>query len=87
MAGHPAVRAFLGPRLAGKGDRLLTEASPVAQVTSDDPPHLIIYGDRDPVARYVLSLQYLQALQRAAVPGRLLTIPGGDHGGKWSTRG
>ena len=79
------VRAFLGPGLdSDDAGRLLTEASPITHVSRDDPPVLILHGDRDPVVPYAQSVAFERALREAGASIRLVTVPGGDHGGNWT---
>ncbi len=80
----PPVRAFLGPRLEREGERLLAEASPVTHVNRDDPPHLILHGDRDQVVSHAQSVAFLRGLQETGVPSQLVTVLGGDHGANWT---
>ncbi len=82
----PPIRAFLGPRLDSEdARRLLTEASPITHVSRDDPPVLILHGDRDPVVPYAQSAAFERALREAGASVRLVTVPGGDHGGNWTS--
>jgi alpha-L-fucosidase 2 len=84
MTSIAQVRAFLGPRFV-RGDRSVArDASPIVHVGRSDPPFLILHGDRDPVVPYTQSVQFYLALQRAGVPSRLITVPGGNHGTNWN---
>lgn len=56
-------------------------ASPLTYVSTDDPPFLIMHGDRDPVVPFAQSQELHDALQRAGVESRLHVIQGGGHGG------
>src|SRR3989304_9421195 len=77
------VRAFLGPGLdSDDAGRLLTEASPITHVSRDDPPVLILHGDRDPVVPYAQSVAFERALRGAGASVRLVTVPGGDPRGE-----
>jgi len=58
-------------------DDQLTEYSPINFVTAEDPPILIIFGDRDFVIQGELMYQ---ALQEAGVESKLVVIPGAGHG-------
>jgi acetyl esterase/lipase len=55
-------------------------ASPVTYVSADDPPFLIIHGDRDPLVPHHLSELLASALERAGVPVTFYTVKGGGHG-------
>jgi acetyl esterase/lipase len=55
-------------------------ASPVTYVTEDDPPFLIIHGERDPVVNIVQSVRLHQVLEKGNVESKLIRIPGAGHG-------
>jgi len=55
--------------------------SPLTYVRAGLPPVLTIHGDADPVVPYQHAVRLHEALSKAGVPNRLLTIPGGKHGG------
>ena len=55
--------------------------SPLQYVRSGLPPILTIHGDADPTVPYSHGVRLHEALTRAGVPNKLLTIPGGKHGG------
>ena len=42
---------------------------------------LTIHGDADPTVPYSHALRLRDALDKAQVPNRLVTVPGGLHGG------
>ncbi len=50
-------------------------------MTKDDPPFLIVPGDKDPLVPHNRSEILLDALQKAGVEATLYTVPGGGHGG------
>jgi len=56
--------------------------SPVNHITPDDPPTLIIHGDKDSVVPIQQSESIIEKLQAAAIPCRLIVRPGADHGWK-----
>jgi acetyl esterase/lipase len=56
------------------------QMSPVYQVTSDDPPTLIIHGDADAVVPLQQSQLMIEKLKDAQVPCDLIVKPGGAHG-------
>ncbi len=60
--------------------RLHQEASPVTHVTSDDPPFLLMHGDKDEAVLYSQSEEMEAKLKVAGVTVRLLRIPGAGHG-------
>ena len=57
--------------------------SPIAHVSPDDPPTLILHGDRDELVPLQQSETLVQALERAGVEARLVVKPGAGHG--WLT--
>jgi acetyl esterase/lipase len=56
------------------------KASPLTYVTSDDPPFLIMHGDRDPVVPIGQSELLVAALNKAKVKCVFAPVPGGSHG-------
>ena len=56
-------------------------ASALYQVSADDPPFLIIHGDRDPQVPLQQSQRLATALNQAKVPCELRLLPGAGHGG------
>jgi acetyl esterase/lipase len=59
--------------------RMYLEASPITHVTPDDPPFLLIHGDKDEVAPFTQSEEMETKLKAVGVPVKLLRIPGGGH--------
>jgi len=56
-------------------------ANPITYVTRDDPPFLIVHGDKDPLVPHNQSEILRAALQKAGVDTRFYTVQGGGHGG------
>jgi acetyl esterase/lipase len=56
--------------------------SPVLQVTPDDPPTLMIHGDKDLIVPLDHSQKILAQYQQKKMPAELLLIPGAAHGFK-----
>jgi acetyl esterase/lipase len=56
-------------------------ASPATYVDKDDPPVLILHGDKDPIIHYYLGPLFYNVLRLAGVKATLVTVPGGGHGG------
>jgi len=56
-------------------------ASPAAYVDKNDPPVLILHGDKDPIIHYYLAPLFYNVLRLAGVKARLVTVAGGGHGG------
>ncbi len=84
----PEARAKLPPVLltppeellvGGKDEHTLAAASPITYVAPGAPPFLLIHGAADTLVRYAQSEVLAQALTKAGVPVRLVTIEGADH--------
>ena len=60
--------------------KIAYEASPIFHVTADDPPFLLVHGDKDEVVPFVLSEDMYKKLQELNVPAKLITVEGGRHG-------
>ncbi len=59
---------------------LARELSPLHRVRPDGPPVVSVHGDRDPTVPHEQSARLHEALDRAGVTNRLLTVPGAGHG-------
>lgn len=55
--------------------------SPIRYVRAGLPPIITVHGDRDPRIPHSQALRLHEGLDRVGVPNRLVTIPGGGHGG------
>ena len=62
-------------------NEIAARVSPLTYVRSGLPPILTIHGDADPTVPYTHAVRLHAALEKAAVPNQLVTIPGGKHGG------
>jgi acetyl esterase/lipase len=60
--------------------RTFLAASPVTHVSSDDPPFLLMHGDKDEAVNFTQSEEMEAKLKAAGVAVKLLRIPGGAHG-------
>lgn len=58
----------------------LAAASPVTYVSKDDPPFLIMHGDKDDAIPPLQSEELHKALQAAGVPSQFQLLPGYGHG-------
>ncbi|MEE3372526.1 MAG: alpha/beta hydrolase fold domain-containing protein [Planctomycetota bacterium] len=71
-------------RLIGKpiqqAPKLSRQASPVAHVSQDDAPHLIVHGTRDRLVPFQQSTLFHETLKQAGVPSTLITVREGQHG-------
>jgi dipeptidyl aminopeptidase/acylaminoacyl peptidase len=60
---------------------LARRVSPLTYVRADGPPVISIHGDKDNVVPYDHAVRLHKMLDQSGVPNRLVTIPGGGHGG------
>lgn len=60
----------------------VARANPIAYVTENDPPFLIVHGDKDPLVPIDQSRRLEAALKTAGVDVHMHVIEGGGHGGK-----
>jgi acetyl esterase/lipase len=74
--GRNAAQVFGATR---PGDPVLARASPVAYVTADDPPFLIIHGEKDSVVPPSQSQELYDRLRAAGVPATLLMVQNAEH--------
>ena len=74
----PEVK-LLGGSVTEKPD-LAKRASPVTFVSRDDPPFLIVHGDKDPTVPVNQSQLLFDALKQAGVSVHFHTIKGAGHG-------
>jgi acetyl esterase/lipase len=79
------VRQSNGARLLGTTVRdvpeLAKDASAFYQVSSDDPPFLIMHGSEDPGVPVEQSKKFHEALKKAGVSSELVIVEGAGHGG------
>jgi acetyl esterase/lipase len=54
--------------------------SPIVHVTRDDPPTLLIHGDKDELVPISHSQNLYKALQETGIKSEFVTIPGAGHG-------
>jgi len=62
------------------------EASPITHVSPDDPPVLLVHGDRDKLVSPDNSRRLGEELKQAGVPTQVVMIPGADHGFRTPTQ-
>ncbi|MCC6393429.1 MAG: alpha/beta hydrolase [Bryobacterales bacterium] len=60
--------------------RTYREASPVFHVTPDDPPFLLMHGDKDQSVPFAQSEEMEEALKAAGAPVKLIRVEGAGHG-------
>lgn len=74
-----AIEQLLGGPIENNRDKAAL-ASPVTHVSKDDPPFLIMHGDRDPLVPIEQSRLLYEALKKAGVNVKFHTVKGGRHG-------
>ncbi len=74
----PESKLVGGPILQTKD--VARAASPITYVSADDPPFLIVHGDRDMTVPYHQSVELHEALRKVGVDSTLITVKGGGHG-------
>lgn len=76
-------KAYAVAWLAGQPnkDEIARRVSPLTYVHPGLPPILTIHGDADPTVPYPQALRFHEALTKAGVDNKLITVPGGKHGG------
>jgi acetyl esterase/lipase len=65
--------------LDGFGEANIFTASPITHVTPDDPPFLLIHGNRDPLLPVQQSQAMYERLIAAGVPTQLVVVENGNH--------
>ena len=66
-------------RQVGFGEDNIVQASPITHVTADDPPFLLIHGDRDEVVPVEQSQLLYERLVQENVPAQLVIVRNGRH--------
>jgi acetyl esterase/lipase len=79
-ARSPVARLLGGP--ASENKEKAKQASPVAHVSKDAAPFLILHGDKDTLVPLRQSQLLADALKKAGVEVRLITLEGAGHGGE-----
>jgi acetyl esterase/lipase len=64
----------------GFDPKLADSVSPILQVSADDPPTLLIHGDKDDLVKLDNSERILAAFKKEKVPCELIVIKGAGHG-------
>ena len=79
----PHAQGFAAAWLGNQTDRaaLARRVSPATYVRPGLPPILSVHGDRDLTVPYGETVKFHEALTKAGVSNRLLTITKGGHGG------
>lgn len=63
-----------------KNKEKVARANPITYVSKDDPPFLIVHGDKDPLVPLHQSQLFYQALKNANVSVELKVVKGAGHG-------
>ena len=66
-------------RHVGFGQENIVQASPITHVTADDPPFLLIHGDRDDLVPYEQSQLMYDRLVQMNVPAQLVIVKNAGH--------
>lgn len=77
--GDPYSR-LIGAKLGQDKDKC-DAVSPVHYVSADNPPFLILHGDRDALVPFAQSVELQALLAEAGVEATLQRLPGAGHGG------
>jgi acetyl esterase/lipase len=78
-ADSPESKLLGGPVQENKDK--VQKANPITYVTKNDPPFLIVHGDKDPLVPHNQSELLRDALQKAGAAVTFYTVTGGGHGG------
>jgi acetyl esterase/lipase len=70
---------LIGGSIRDNPDRA-RRASPIAYISKDTPPFLIVHGDHDPTVDYHQSVLMEAALKKVGVSVTFYTVKGGGHG-------
>ena len=62
-------------------EEIARKVSPMSYIRAGSPPIVSIHGDQDQLVPYSHAVRLHEALTKANVPNRLITVPGGKHGG------
>jgi acetyl esterase/lipase len=82
---EPATAKLLGGPVHENPEKA-RQASPLTYISRDDPPILIMHGDRDQLVPVGQSKQFHEALTQARLKSTLRVIPGAGHGGQGFNR-
>jgi acetyl esterase/lipase len=78
---HSGVTLLLGSSAADRPD-LAKYASPVSYIDKNDPPFLIIHGDKDEAVDLSQSTILSLKLNQAHIKNELVVVPGAPHAGE-----
>jgi acetyl esterase/lipase len=75
-----AVERLVGGPVDQRAD-VVNQADPIAQVSKDDPPFLILHGTADPLVPFSQSQRLADALKQAGVEVEFVPVANAGHGG------
>lgn len=81
-AWNDTTRSFVSITDDAKKLEIAKQVSPIYAVTSDDPPVLIMHGDKDVLVPLQQSQSMIKKLEEAKVPHQLIIKKGAGHGWK-----
>ncbi len=79
LAAASGVAQLIGGSIRDNPDKA-RRASPIAYISKDTPPFLIVHGDHDTAVDYHQSVLMEAALKKFGVPVIFYTVKGGGHG-------
>lgn len=77
-AGLETARKVFDAR--GANDPVLVQASPVTYISRDDPPFLILHGEKDAVVPLKQSEILVEKLKETGIPASLVVVKNAGHG-------
>jgi acetyl esterase/lipase len=63
-----------------ENNELCALANPITYIDANDPPFLILHGDKDPLVPHCQSAMLYEALQKAGVRSQFVLVPEAGHG-------
>ncbi len=83
MLSGPDKQNYAASWIGGQPDpeKLAERVSPLTYVRKGLPPIFTVHGDNDELVAYSQAVRLNKALDKADVPHKFITIPGGHHGG------
>jgi dipeptidyl aminopeptidase/acylaminoacyl peptidase len=65
---------------SSRSDAIVKNASPVTWISKDDPPFLILHGEKDALVPLSQSQELYDRLTAAGVPAKLVVVKNAGHG-------
>lgn len=82
--GHPAYRQLLGYEAGTPADRMdakaIKDVSPISFVSPDDPPIMLVHGDKDNIVPLKHASKMYERLKNVGVKTELVIVEGARHG-------